>query len=368
MRVVALIASIGAAALLAACGGADRPEFVEAYGLRVETARLGSTLRLFNWADYMDPELLREFESTYGVRVVVDYYDTNEAMIAKLETGGAGQYDVIVASDYAVETLLNAGMLEPLDHENIPNLVNLEPRFRDLPFDPDNRHSVAYQWGTSGLGIRTDRIDAEDDEVLDSWRLVFDPEAQPGPIAMMSDGREVIAAALFYLGYSANTTDPAELRAAEELLIAQRPRVLTYSPFATGRDLLASGDVVVAHNFSGDILMARDEVEAIRFVIPREGAIIWTDNLAVPAGARAKYAAEVFINFLLDAEVGGRLSNFTRYASPNAAAKAFIDEELLNDSAVYPDEETAGRLELLRDLGPDRALYEDIWTRVRSGN
>ncbi|HWV57962.1 MAG TPA: spermidine/putrescine ABC transporter substrate-binding protein [Longimicrobiales bacterium] len=368
MRVAALTATICAVVLATACGTPERPEFVEAYGLRVETARLGNTLRMFNWPDYMDPELLEEFESTYGVRVIVDYYDTNEAMIAKLESGGAGQYDVVVASDYAIETLLGAGMLEPLDHSNIPNIDNLDPRFRDLPFDPGNRHSVAYQWGTSGLGIRTDRISGIDEDALGSWRIVFDPDVHPGPFAMMSDGREVIAAALFYLGYSANTTNPDELRAAEELLIAQRPRVLTYAPFATGRDLLAAGDVVVAHNFSGDILMARDEVEAIRYVIPREGAILWTDNLAVPVGARAKYAAEVFINFLLDAEVGGRLSNFTRYASPNAAARAYIDEDLLSDPSVYPDEEVAGRLELLRDLGPDRALYEAIWTRVRAGN
>lgn len=367
MRVAALTAPIFAAVLAAACGTSERPEFVEAYNLRVETARLGNTLRLFNWPDYMDPDILREFERTYGVRITVDYYDTNEAMIAKLQSGGAGQYDVIVASDYAIETLRDAGMLEELDHANIPNLSNLEPRFRDMPFDPGNRFSVPYQWGTSGLGIRTDRIGALDGASLDTWGIVFDPAMQPGPIAMLSDSREVIGAALLYLGYSANTTNPEELRAAEELLVAQRPRVLTYAPFATTRDLLLSGDVVVAHNFSGDIMMAQDEVEAIRYVIPREGAIIWTDNLAIPAGARSKYAAEVFINFLLDPEVGARLSNFTRYASPNAAARAYIDEDLLTDPAVYPDEDTSGRLELLRDLGPARALYEEIWTRLRAG-
>lgn len=367
MRDVARRLLLGAVALLAGCGSADRPEFVEAYGLRVETARLGNSLRLFNWPDYMDPDLLREFEQTYGVRISVDYYDTNEALIAKLEAGGLGQYDLIVASDYAMEILLAGGMLETLDHANIPNLVNLDARFRELPFDPGNRYSVAYQWGTTGLGIRTDRINVSEDTPLDSWGLVFDPALAPGPIAMLNDAREVISAALLYLGYSPNTTDPAELRAAEDLLRAQRPRVLTYAPFATARDLLASGDVVVAHNFSGDILMARDEQPAIQFVIPREGAIIWTDNLAVPSGARAKYAAEVFINFLLDAEVGARLSNFTRYASPNAAARAFIDEDLLADPAVYPDDATASRLQLLRDLGPARALYEEIWTRLRTG-
>jgi spermidine/putrescine transport system substrate-binding protein len=371
MRIVArgmiALLAVTAAGPSSGCGPAERPEFIEDYNLRVESARLGTRLRLFTWPDYMDPELLREFERHYGLRVSVDYYDTNEAMIAKLKAGGAGQYDVIVASDYAVEALLAERLLELLDHANLPNLVNLEPRFRELPFDPGNRYTAAYQWGTSGLGLRGDRVALPESASLDSWGLVFDPALQPGPMAMLSDARETIGAALLYLGHSANSTDTLELRHAEELLMAQRSRVLTYTGFATGRDLLASGDVVVSHNYSGDILMARDEVQAIRFVIPREGAIIWTDNLAIPARAPGKYAAEVFINYLLDAEVGARLSNFTRYASPNAAARPHIETELLADPAVYPDSTILGRLELLRDLGPDRVLYDRLWTRVRAG-
>ena len=155
--------------------------------------------------------------------------------------------------------------------------------------------------------------------------------------------------------------------AAEQLLVAQRPRLLQYAPFAQGRDLLASGDVVVSHNYSGDILMAQEEVEPIRYVIPREGAILWTDNLAVPARAPSQYTAEVFINFILDAEVGGRLSNFTRYASPNAASWPHIDAQLKTDPAVYPDSSVLQRLEVVRDVGSARALYDRIWSRLRAG-
>ncbi|MBI4409370.1 MAG: spermidine/putrescine ABC transporter substrate-binding protein [Gemmatimonadetes bacterium] len=361
----------GAALLLAllvpgACGEpAARPEVVEAYGARVETAGLGDRLHLFIWPDYLDPGLVREFEQAYGVDVVIDYYDNNEALIAKLGAGGAGQYDVVVASDYAVEVLRGQGRLQPLEHAHIPNLKNLDARFRALPFDPGNVVSVCYQWGTSGLGIRTDLLRV--DVPLDTWRLVFDSALAPGPFTMLSDPRETIGAALLYLGHSANSTDPAALAAAERLLVAQRSRVLTYTSFATGRDLLLSGDAVVAHNYSGDVLMAKAEVPAIRFVIPHEGAILWTDNLAVPAGAPHKRLAEVFINFLLDADVGARLSNFTRYASPNAAALPRIDPALRGDPAVYPDSAVLARLEILRDLGPARALYDRIWTRLRAG-
>jgi spermidine/putrescine transport system substrate-binding protein len=364
----AVLAVVAAVVASSACGSRsdDRPEVIEAHGVSVHRDSLARSLRLFIWPDYMDPDILAEFRRTYGVRVVIDYYDNNEALIAKLKAGGLGQYDVVVASDYAVEVLRRDDLLEPLDHARIPNIANLDDRFREMPFDPGSRFTVTYQWGTSGLGIRTDRIDG-DPAGMDTWRLVFDPAAQPGPFAMLADPRETIGAALIYLGLSANTTDPAELARAETLLLEQRPRVLTYAPFASGRELLASGDVVVAHNYSGDVLMARDAVAGIRYVIPREGAVLWTDNLAVPAGAPSRYTAEVFINYLLDGEIGGRLSNHTRYASPNAAAWPFIDEDLRTDPGVYPDSAVLDRLEVLRDVGEARAIYDRIWTRLRAG-
>jgi spermidine/putrescine transport system substrate-binding protein len=352
----------------AACGGdaANRPAEIEAWGLRVESANLGDRLNLFTWSDYIDPALITEFEQTYGVTVNIDYYDTNEALIAKLQAGGQGQYDIVVASDYAVEVLRGSHHIQQLDTLSIPNRRNLDRRFRDPPYDPGSRFSITYQWGTSGLGVRSDMV-GDTTRIVPSWRLVFDPAAAVGPFVMMSDAREIIGAALIYLGHSANSTDSAQLAEAERLLIAQRPRLLTYAPFATGRDLLASGDAVVAHNYSGDVLMAQEDVPAIRYVIPIEGAIVWTDNMAIPAGAPHPVLATAFINFILDAEIGARLSNFTRYASPNAAATPFIDPGLLDDAAVYPDSATMQRLEFLRDVGPARTAYERIWTRLRAG-
>jgi spermidine/putrescine transport system substrate-binding protein len=355
-----------AALLFAGCDSTpQRPAVVDAYGLRLETAELGEQLNFFTWPDYMDPELIEEFEAAYGVTVAIDYYDTNEAMIAKLQAGGTGQYDLVVASDYAVEVLRGENLLEPLDHTLLPNLGNLAARFRDAPFDPGNAYTVMYQWGTSGLGIRTDLVAGGEPEA--SWRLVFDPAAQAGPFTMLNDPRETIGAALIYLGHSANSTDPVELAEAERLLVAQRDRVLTYAPFASARDLLASGDAVVAHNFSGDVLLVADEVPGVRYLIPSEGAVVWTDNLAVPAFAPHARLAHAFINFILDAGVGARLSNWTRYASPNEAAMASIDPELLADPAVYPDSAVMARLEYLRDLGEARAEYDRIWTRLRTG-
>lgn len=350
--------------------GCQKPEAtsrkIEAYGVVADAGRLGKTLNLFTWPDYLDPDLVREFESKYGVKLQIDYYDTNEAMLAKLRGGGLGQYDLIVASDYAVETLTADSALQPLDYANIPNARNIDARFRGLPFDPQNRYTVPYQWGTSGLGIRTDRIKKQP-PALDTWKLVFDPAYQVGPLVMLNDQRETIGAALIYLGLSPNTTSPADLARAEQLLVAQRPRVLTYSPFATARDLLASGDVVVAHNYSGDVLLAKADAPGIQFVIPREGSLIWTDNMAIPVRAPDRYAAELFINFLLDAKVGARLSNFTQYATPNAAAFPLIADSLRNDRSIYPDSTLMARLHFLRDVGPARRLYDELWTRLRAG-
>ena len=357
-----------AIALLVACGGgeADRPDVVEAYGTSVNGADYGRELHLFTWPDYLDPALVEEFEAAYGVTVTIDYYDTNEAMIAKLQAGGTGQYDLVVGSDYAIEVLRAASLLQPLDHAVLPNLVNLAPRFRDTPADPGNAYAVAYQWGTTGIGVRWDLVE-DTTRLVPSWALLFDPAAAVGPFTMLTDQRETIAAALLWLGYSPNTADAAELEKAEQLLMAQRGRLLTYAPSSTSRDLLASGDALLGPNYSGDVLQGQAEVPGIRYLIPREGAVIWTDNLAIPTGAPDKRVAELFINFILDPAVGARLSDFTQYATPNAASLPLVDPELRANAAIYPDSATLDRLHFLRDLGEARAAYDRIWTRLRAG-
>jgi len=282
-----------------------------------------------------------------------------------LQAGGIGQYDLIVPTDYVIPVMIKQRLLLPLDKENIPNLKNLDPRFRNLPFDPENQYSVCYQWGTMGLGIRTDLIDPNEKE-YDTWKVVFDPAYELGPFVMQDAERETIAAALVYLGYSVNTTDEVELKAAEELLMAQRKRVLAYVGTSTCRELLVSGDAVVGHNYNGDIKMGQNEVKAIKYVIPREGSVIWTDNLAVPAGAPGQYTAEVFINFILDAENGGVLTNYTMYASPNKASLPYIKPEIRDDPNTFPPEEVTDKLQFIVDIGQATALYDKVWTRVKA--
>lgn len=353
--------------LASGCGGGpDLPERFTAHGLTVERDSLTATLRLFNFPDYLDPDLVREFRTTYGVRIVQDFFDTNEGMMARLRAGGTGAFDVVVASDYAVAMLAADGLLQPVDPGLLPNRRHLHPRFTGLPYDPEGRFSVPYQWGTTGLGIRSDRARG-DAESWASWGVLFDPEAAVGRFALLDDPRETVGAALIWLGHSVNTTDPEALAEAEALLARTRDRAAAFTPATTGRDLLVAGELDVSHNHSGDIGMAREERDDIVYVIPREGAVVWADNLVIPAGSRAAYTAHVFMNFILDPEVGARLTNFTRYASPNAAAWEGLDDELRQEMDELMEGGMLDRLEFIADLGEGRRDFDQLWTRIKAG-
>jgi len=353
--------------LPAGCGGGPQlPPVIEGYGLSVERDRLSTTLRIFNFPDYLDPELAREFRETYGVRIIQDFFDTNEAMMARLRAGGTGQFDLVVASDYAVEILAEGGLLQPLDQVLLPNRVNLHPRFTGLPYDPENRWSVPYQWGTTGLGIRSDRV-AGDREVWATWGLLFDPDRAAGRFAFLDDPRESIGAALRYLGHSVNTTDDGALAEAERLLTAARDRAVAFTPATTGRDFLVAGELDISHNHSGDIAVAQEERDGIVYVVPREGAVIWADNLVIPRESPSAYTAHIFMNFILDAENGARLTEEIQYYSPNAAAWPLLDDELRGEHMAFQEEGGMDGLEFIQDVGADRRKFDEMWTRVKAG-
>jgi len=354
--------------LVAGCGSdtPERPDEIEAYGLNVETARLAPTLRLFNFPDYMDPELLAEFEEIYGVRVIQDFFDTNEAMIARLQAGRGGDFDLIVPSDYAVEILAEAGLLAEIDHGLLPNLSNLHPFFVSPPFDEGNRYSIPFQWGTTGIGLRTDRFRGDFEEAA-SWAILFDPARQIGRFALLDDPRETIGAALLYLGHDVNTTDDRHLAAAEAVLASAASRALAFTPATTGRDLLTAGEFDLSHNHSGEIIVAAEEDPAIVYLLPEEGAIVWMDNMAIPAGSPNTYTAHVFMNFILDAVNGARLTEAIWYSSPNLASWDHLDEELRAEHEGFLEPGAMDRLHFLSDAGSDRRKFDELWTRVKAG-
>ncbi|RMG97472.1 MAG: spermidine/putrescine ABC transporter substrate-binding protein [Chloroflexi bacterium] len=321
---------------------------------------------MYNWSEYIDPEIYTLFEQETGIRIVEDNFSSNEEMLAKLQ-GGATGYALIVPSDYTVSIMKEEGMLAKLDHANIPNLSNLSDEFKNVPFDPGNEYCVPYQWGTTGIGYLDGVV-----ETPTSWSVIFEPDPNApyyGRYTMLDDVRESFAAALIYLGYDINTTDEKQLEEARDLLIKAKAGLAGYDS-DTFEDLLAAEENVLAHGWNGDFLVAQEENENIAYTIPQEGGVIWVDNVCIPATAspEEKLAAEMFINFLLDPEIGAMLSEFNYYASPNKAAEDILGEEFLSDPAVYPPAEVRERLQFIKPVGEFESVYQRMWDEVKSAN
>jgi spermidine/putrescine transport system substrate-binding protein len=331
----------------------------------VDRNKLDKELNFYNWSEYIDPDILTEFQETYGVKVTMDTYASNEDLLAKLQ-GGATGYDVIVPSDYMVSIMINLGLLEPLDYSVIKTIANIDPENLKPYYDPDNTYSVPYMWGTSGYSYDTSVLG----EDLASWKEVFEPRPEVrGKVVMLDDQREVIGAALMYLGYEINETSDDALAKAKQLLLTQKPYVLAYSS-QNNDDLLVAGEALIAHIWTGDALMSEQEKPTLRYVIPTEGCTVWQDNLCVPKTAPHKYTAMVFIDFLNRPDIAGRNANYIMYGSPNKAAReqGYIDQEVLNNPGVYPPPEVWKRLQWIKDVGEEGALKLDrLWTEIKTG-
>ncbi len=323
-------------------------------------AQGAQTLRVFIWADYIEPQVYRQFEREFGVRVLEDNFASNEDLRAKLQAGAVG-YDLVVPSDYMVGILRKDGLLAELDLHRIPNLHNVGERFKNPPYDPQHRYSVPFKWGMTGIGYhKTHVVPAPT-----SWVDLLQPariERYRNRISMLNDMREVIGAALISLGYSPNTADPQQLAQAKTLLQQQKPLLAKYDSEAFGASL-AAGETALAQGWNGDIAVAQSQNRAIAFVIPQEGTLLFVDNWAIPKGTQNKVLAEQFIDFVLRPEISAKLVTFSKYASVNEAARPLIPPEILNSPAYYLP---AGiKLWWLEDVGPALQIYERVWAELK---
>jgi spermidine/putrescine transport system substrate-binding protein len=322
----------------------------------------------YNWADYIDPAFYDEFEAETGIEVVEDNFASYEELLAKFQ-GGATGYALIVADSRTINILNAESRLAELDHANIPNLSNLYERFRTLSYDEGNTYCAAYQWGVTGLGYNKDEMEAPN-----SWAALFEPNSNApayGRTTMLDDVREVFGAALIYLGYDVNTTDEAQLKEAQQLLIKAKAGLTGYDS-TTFHTLLGSGENLLAHGWNGSFMRVMDQPDGanVGFVVPKEGSLTWIDHLCIPANTPAdqKLAAEMFINFLLRPEIGARLSARNFYASPNQAAEAHLDKEFLNSPIIYPPAEVTDKLHYLLALGEFEGTYLRLWNEVKAAS
>lgn len=364
------------AMLLAACqpaggdSGAPAPTAAgdtgsQASGRCGDKSKLAKQLLLYNWVEYLDPDIKDQFEQECGVKVVETNFDSNETLLATLQAG-AGGYDVIVPSDYMVQIMIDQGLLMPLDFNVVSNIKNMDPLNTHQYFDPEQKYSMPYFWGTSGFAVDTNVVK----DYTDSWSMLFDPNSPYcGKISMLDDERETIGAALMYLGYSINDTDPNHLEEAKNLLIQQSKCVKAYDS-QTNDDLIVSGETVLAHIWTGDAILAGDPAsggrDGIVYVIPKEGCTIWQDNLAVPVGAPNPYTAMVFINYLNDPQIAAQNAEYVGYGTPNKAAKQYMDPDVLANPGIYPPADVQAHLQWIEDVGDALQLYDRTWTEFKA--
>jgi len=322
-------------------------------------AKDAGKLNIYIWSAYLPKEVIDKFSAETGIKVNFDTYDSNEALLEKLQSGVA-DYDLVVPSDYMVRILVAEKLIQPIDHAKLPNIANLDSRFLDKKFDPKNQYSLPYFWGTTGFGYNQAKLGPQD-----SWQAIFDAKNK-GRILMLDDMREVFGAALKSMGKSLNETDPAVLKQAADLLKKQKKLVATYNSgdFA---NILAAGDVDIAHGYNGQLAeVVAKEPEKLAYVVPKEGATLWMDNVCIPAKARNLDNAYRFLDYIMGAEVNAEIVNGVSYASANVPAKQFIKPEILNDASIYPSDEVIGRCEFLEDIGDTTTLLDQYWTEIKA--
>lgn len=339
----------------AALAAAGAPWMAACAETLVPRPGLEPQLNIYNWSDYIGYETLQRFEREHGVRVVYDTYESSEEMLGKLLAGAAG-YDLVVPVGYAVPVMRTQGLLQPIDPARVPNLRQVRGLFRELPFDPGNRHGIPWQWGVTGVAYRRDKVPAPT-----SWGQFVDGDpAARGRMTMLDDAREVLGAMLRLRGHSLNSTDPAALEAAKRDAIAAKRHLAAFVS-APVKGPLVTGDVWMAQLYNGDARQAQAEEPAIDFVVPREGSTIFVDQMVLLAGAPHPAAAHAFLDFVLRPDVAAGISDATGFGTPCEGALP-----LLRSPVPYPTADELARLEYPVDLGEDTALWDRLWTEVKA--
>jgi putrescine transport system substrate-binding protein len=340
----------------------------------------GQVVNVYNWSDYIEPTVIEDFSKETGIKVRYDTFDSNDTLETKLLAGKSG-YDVVVPTGFFLERQIKAGVFQKLDKSKLPNLVNMWPEIaqRLAVHDPGNLYAVNYMWGTTGIGYNVNKAREilGPDAKIDSWDIVFKPENlakfKACGVYLLDSSDDILPAALKYLGFDPNSRTEGELQKAADLVAKVRPSVRKFHS-SEYLNALASGEICFAVGFSGDVKQAQKRAaEAkngveVAYAIPKEGAQLWFDNLAIPKDAKNVAAAHAFIDYLQKPEVAAKNSNLISYANGNLASQKLIDKEVLDDPTIYPDAATMSRLYTIKayDAATQR-LMNRLWTRIKTG-
>ena len=318
---------------------------------------------VYNWGEYLDPEVITMFEEETGIDVIYEEFETNEIMYPKVQSGAIA-YDVVCPSDYMIQKMLDNGLLAEINFDNVPNLKNIGQRYMDKSreFDPENKYSVPYCWGTVGILYNKTKVD----EPIDSWSILWDDKYRDN-ILMQDSVRDAFGVTLKYLGYSLNSTDLDELTEAMNLLIVQKPLVQAYV-IDQVRDKMIGNEAAIGVIYSGEAIYTQNENPDLEYVIPKEGSNIWIDSWVIPKNAEHKENAEAFINFLCRPDIALMNFDYITYSTPNTAARELIeDEDIRNSKIAFPDDSELEHCETFHYLGDEAdAVYMDLWNKVKS--
>jgi len=319
----------------------------------------GETLHVYTWADYVSPDVVKEFEKQHACKVVIDTFDSNESMFAKFKAGATG-YDLVFPTAYMIQVMNAQGMLAKLEHTKIPNLPNIDPAVLAKVTDKTMEHSVPYTFAYAAVAVRKDKIkDAEA-----SWAM-FDRPALAGRVTLLDDMRESIGAALKSLGHSINTRDEAQLTAARDVLIRWKKNIARFDNegYKAGID---SAEFHLVHGYSGDLFQVQMENPKVEILIPREGVTIGCDEMVIPKTAKQVELAHAFINFVLDPAIAAENMEWMGYYCPNKPALDKVSPEFLKNPAITIPTDVQAKCELIEDLGPDLAKYTKVWDEVKA--
>ncbi|MCL2351520.1 MAG: spermidine/putrescine ABC transporter substrate-binding protein [Firmicutes bacterium] len=343
--ILAAAAVSAAAALCSGCGGAGAQK----------------TLNVFNWGEYIDESILADFTKETGIKINYTTFASNEDLYAKIKNGGVS-YDVIVPSDYMLQRMIEENLLDKIDFNNVPNFSYIFDRFKNTSYDPTGEYSVPYMWGTLGILYNKKMTDGP----VDSWSVLWDSK-YAGSIFMYDSVKDAIAIAMFKLGLPVNSTDPADLAAAKNELIKQKPLVLAYVT-DTVRDSMIGNEAALAVVYSGDAIYCMDNNPDLAYAVPKEGSNVWSDTLAIPKSCKNKAGAEAFINYLCKPEVALKNSEYIGYSTVNSAAFDMMDDSVKTDPAYWPTDDVFSRCVYYRYLGDFEKNYAEAWTEIFAAN
>lgn len=347
MKKIILALSVLMLLTLSACGKKDQAK---------------EEIYVYNWGEYIDPSILKDFQKETGIKVNYDTYASNEDLYIKM-TQSQDKYDVIVPSDYMIERLIKEGLIQEINFDNIPNFSGVEDILKNPSFDPENKYSVPYFWGTVGIVYNKSEVK----DKVDSWNILWN-EKYKDQIIMYNSQRDTLGLALKRLGYSLNSTDEKELEEAKNSLIQQKPLVYAYLD-DDGRDVVVQGDANLSVMYSGDALLMMAQNEDLDYVVPKEGSNIWYDSMVIPKNAKNVSGAEKFINYMLKPEVQAKNAEYcVGYTSPVKGVKDLLPDEIKNSKVAYPDIDLLPPLESFRDLGDFIKVYDRIWTEINASN